>query len=169
MPSRQARAPPHLCEDATTPASGRCTQVEGTEERTNTIRSTWSLAACALTAVTSWGGGVSAQDLPAGRVYSFHAPARGNCPATDWHIVAEGNGALDGMISWNGMQDMAKATGTYSAQNGKLEMTAKEVGGQGRTATIQGTADNNSGWLTADIQGPNMKCQGVKVPWVRAV
>ena len=43
-------------------------------------------------------------------------------------------------------------------------MTAKEVGGQGRTATINGTADNNTGWLTANIQGANVKCQGVKVP-----
>jgi hypothetical protein len=44
-------------------------------------------------------------------------------------------------------------------------MTAKELGGQGRTATIQGTADSNLGWLMADILGPNVKCQGVKVPW----
>jgi hypothetical protein len=126
---------------------------------------TWSLAACALAVVAAWSGAASAQEMPPGRVYAFHAPAHGNCPAMDWHIVAEGNGTLNGMISWNGMQDMAKATGTYSAQTGKFQMTAKEVGGQGRTATIQGTADSNLGWLTADIQGPNVKCQGVKVPW----
>ena len=83
----------------------------------------------------------------------------------DWHIVTEGNGTLNGMISWNGMQDMAKATGTYNAQTGTFQMTAKEVGGQGRMATINGTADNNTGWLTANIQGANVKCQGVKVPW----
>ena len=129
------------------------------------MKSTWSLAVCALSFAAGWGGGASAQDLPPGRVYSFHAPAHGNCPAMDWHIVTEGNGTLNGMISWNSMQDMARATGTYSAQTGKFQMTAKEVGGQGRTATIQGTADSNAGWLTADIQGPNVKCQGVKVPW----
>ncbi len=83
----------------------------------------------------------------------------------DWHIVAEGNGTLEGMISWNGMQDMAKATGTYNAQSGTFQMTAKEVGGQSRTATIKGTADSNTGWLTADIEGANVKCQGVKVHW----
>jgi hypothetical protein len=129
------------------------------------MQCTWSLAACASAAVAGWSGAALAQEMPAGRVYAFHAPVHGNCPAMDWHIVAEGNGTLNGMISWNGMQDMAKATGTYSAQTGKFQMTAKEVGGQGRTATIQGTADSNLGWLTADILGPNVKCQGVKVPW----
>jgi hypothetical protein len=124
-----------------------------------------SLAACALVVAAGWGGGVLAQDLPQGRVYSFHAPARGSCPAMDWHIVTEGNGTLNGMISWNNMQDMAKAEGTYSAKTGKFQMTAKEVGGQGRTANIQGTADSNTGWLTADIDGPGVKCQAVKVPW----
>jgi hypothetical protein len=83
----------------------------------------------------------------------------------DWHIVAERNGTLEGMISWNGMQDMAKANGTYNAQSGTFQMTAKEVGGRGRTATIKGTGDSKTGWLTADIQGPNLKCQGVKVRW----
>jgi hypothetical protein len=83
----------------------------------------------------------------------------------DWHLVTEGNGTINGMISWNGMQDLARATGTYNAQAGTFQMTAKEVGGQGRTATINGTVDNNTGWLTASIQGANVKCQGVKVPW----
>ena len=129
------------------------------------MQSTWSFAACALAVVTGWAGGASAQSFPPGRIYAFHSPAQGSCPSMDWHIVTEGNGTLNGMISWNGMQDMATATGTYSAQTGTFRMTAKEVGGQGRTATINGTADNNTGWLTANIQGANVKCQGVKVPW----
>ena len=44
-------------------------------------------------------------------------------------------------------------------------MTAKEEGGQGRTATIDGTVSTQDGWLTASIEGPNVKCRGVKVPW----
>ena len=120
----------------------------------------WTLAIAAIGGSAAW-----AQNYQPGRVYAFHSQAQGNCPAMDWHIVTEGNGTLNGMISWNGMQDMAKATGTYNAQTGTFQMTAKEVGGQGRMATINGTADNNTGWLTANIQGANVKCQGVKVPW----
>jgi hypothetical protein len=125
----------------------------------------WSLVGSSMAVAAAVGSAAWAQTVPPGRIYSFHAPARGNCPAMDWHIVTEGNGTLNGMISWNGMQDMARATGNYSAQTGKFQMTAKEVGGQGRTATIQGTADSNAGWLTANIQGADVKCQGVKVPW----
>ena len=124
-----------------------------------------SFAGFALAAMAACGGAALAQSFPPGRIYAFHSPGQGNCPAMDWHLVTEGNGTINGMISWNGMQDLAKATGTYNAQAGTFQMTAKEVGGQGRTATINGTVDNNTGWLTASIQGANVKCQGVKVPW----
>ena len=43
-------------------------------------------------------------------------------------------------------------------------MTAKEVGGQGRTATVTGTV-RQDGWLTANVKGPNINCQGINVPW----
>lgn len=129
------------------------------------MKLTLSLTCCALAATAACGGAALAQNFPPGRIYAFHSPAQGNCPAMDWHIVTEANGTLEGMISWNGMQDMAKATGTYNAQAGTFQMSAKEVGGQGRTATVNGTVDNNTGWLTANIQGANVKCQGVKVPW----
>ena len=129
------------------------------------MQSAVSLTAFTLAIAAIWGDAASAQSFPPGRIYAFHSPAQGNCPAMDWHLVTEGNGTINGMISWNGMQNMAKATGTYNAQAGTFQMAAKEVAGQGRTATINGTVDNNTGWLTADIQGANVKCQGVKVPW----
>jgi hypothetical protein len=129
------------------------------------MKSISSLTSLALVTTAVWAGAASAQSFPPGRVYAFHSQPQGDCPAMDWHIVTEGNGTLAGMISWNGMQDVARARGTYNAQTGTFQMTAKEVGGQGRTANINGTADNNTGWLTANIQGANVKCQGVKVPW----
>lgn len=119
----------------------------------------------ALVIAAICGGAALAQNFPQGRIYAFHSQAQGACPPMDWHIVTEGNDKLVGMISWNGMQDMAKATGTYNAKTGTFEMTAKEVGGQGRTADITGTVDSSTGWLTAKVQGSGVKCQGVKVPW----
>ncbi len=43
-------------------------------------------------------------------------------------------------------------------------MTAVEVGGQGRTATVDGTL-RTGGWLVANVNGPNITCQGINVPW----
>ncbi len=119
-------------------------------------------------AIAAAGGVASAQQqpqLPPGRIYAFHSSANGSCPALDWHIVLEAGGSLAGMISWNNMQSMAHASGSVNTQTGAFQMTATEQGGQGRTATISGTVDSNTGWLVANIQGPNVRCQGVKVPW----
>ena len=66
------------------------------------------------------------------------------------------------MISWNGMQSMAHATGSISA-NRSFTMTATEVGGAARPATITGQA-RADGWLTADINGPGVACKGVTIP-----
>jgi hypothetical protein len=69
------------------------------------------------------------------------------------------------MISWNNMESMAHASGSLDMRTGAFHMTATEVGGQSRTATINGTVTPSSGWLKADIQGPNANCQGIQVPW----
>lgn len=104
--------------------------------------------------------------LPAvGRLYAFHSDARGGCPPIDWHVVLQEGGVLVGMISWNNMKSMAHASGRLDMRTGAFQMTATEVGGQGRTATINGTVTPSSGWLKADIQGPNANCQGIQVPW----
>jgi hypothetical protein len=106
----------------------------------------------------------SAQSLPPGRVYAFHSGAQNGCPPLDWHIVIGENNELNGMISWDSMQSMAHATGTVNPTARTFQMTAKEQGGQGRTATISGTVQPN-GWLLANISGPNVKCTGVTVQW----
>jgi hypothetical protein len=106
-------------------------------------------------------GGALAQ-VPQGRLYVFHSAAQGGCPALDWHVTAGANGALSGMISWNNMESMAHASGTV--KNGQVQMTATEVGGQNRTATVTGTV-RQDGWLTVNVTGPNVSCQGINIPF----
>ena len=94
-----------------------------------------------------------------GSVYVFHSKAMGGCPSLDWHVVVGPNNTLAGMIAWDDMKAMAHATGTMGG--GKFTMTAKEVGGQGRTATVDGTVA--AGWLVANIKGPSVDCKDIKV------
>ena len=105
------------------------------------------------------------QPLPPGRVYSFHSGATASCPALDWHVVLGDDNSLTGMISWDGMRSMAHASGML--QGNAFQMTAKEVGGRNRTATVDGTVNPSTGWLTANIKAPNLTCTGIEVPWFR--
>jgi hypothetical protein len=57
------------------------------------------------------------------------------------------------------------AWGKIDTRTGAFQMAATEVRGEGRTATVGGTVDSNSGWLIANIQAPNVDCHGVRVPW----
>ena len=122
------------------------------------------LIAAGAVAIAATCGVASAQGMPKGRVYTFHSSAQAGCPALDWHVVAGANGTLQGMIAWNDMKQMAHASGTVNMQARTFQMTAKEVGGQGRTATVTGTV-RQDGWLTANVKGPNINCQGINVPW----
>jgi len=115
-------------------------------------------------AIAATCGVASAQALPAGRVYTFHSTPQGSCPALDWHVVVQSNGDLSGMIAWNNMQSMARATGTVNMANRTFSMNAVEVGGQGRTATVTGTV-RQDGWLVANINGQDVACTGVTIPW----
>jgi len=103
------------------------------------------------------------QILPEGRLYVFHSRANGTCPELDWHIVVGTDNTLAGMIAWNDMKDMARASGTISA-NKTFQMTATEVGGMARHAQITGVI-NALGWFIADIDGPGVKCKRVTVPF----
>lgn len=109
-------------------------------------------------------GPASAQQAPEGRIYVFHSKAQASCPALDWHVVVAGNDTLTGMIAWDDMKAIARVSGTVNMSAKTFEMTAKETGGQGRTATINGTV-RSDGWLVANIKGPNVNCQGINVPW----
>ena|SRR5579863_3905713 len=121
------------------------------------------LIAVGFLAVGSAYSTAAAQGWPAGRVYAFHSGPQGGCPGLDWHIVATGSD-LNGMIAWDNMKAMARATGTLNLDAKTFQMTAKEVGGQERTATISGSVQP-SGYLVANINGPNVSCKNVTVQW----
>lgn len=109
-------------------------------------------------------GTASAQNMPEGRVYMFHSQARGGCPALDWDISVRANNTLSGMIAWDDMKSMAYATGGFDVKTRTFKMSAQEIRGSGRTATVDGTI-RQDGWLIANIHGPNVTCVGVAVPW----
>jgi len=104
-----------------------------------------------------------------GRVYSFHSQASGTCPSLDWHMVVESNGTLSGLIGTDNMSTVFRVSGTVA--KGKFHLDGKEVGGAGRTSTIDGQVRPSDGWLVADISnvsGPS-RCNNhvVHVQWYR--
>jgi hypothetical protein len=43
-------------------------------------------------------------------------------------------------------------------------MTATEMGGQGRTASVNGTL-RSDGWFTVNITGPSVDCKNINIPY----
>ena len=120
-----------------------------------------TVSALALTASL---GVASAQVFPEGRVYTFHSRAQGRCPALDWHVVVGPNNTLNGMIAWDDMKAIAHATGSLDPTARTLSMQVHEVGGQGRSATVDGTV-RQDGWLVANVNGQDVACKGITVQW----
>jgi hypothetical protein len=106
---------------------------------------------------------VIGQGIAPGTVYTFHSSAKGGCPALDWHLVAGPNNTLSGIIAWNDMSTIARASGKFDMPARTFSLVAHEVGGQGRSATVNGTV-RQDGWLIANIKAPNVACQEIKVP-----
>ena len=130
---------------------------------------TMKLVAIGILAMTALSGIASGQqqqiELPPGRVYTFHSSPGSGCPGVDWHVVVQANNVLAGVVAWNDMQSLARVNGSLDRGTGAFEMTAQEVGGQGRTAKVSGKVDPGTGWLTADVEGPNVSCRSIQVPW----
>jgi hypothetical protein len=120
-----------------------------------------TVAAGAVVVTATCNMALAQQIAPEGRVYVFHSRPAGQCPALDWHVVVGDNNTLGGMVAWNNMKSMANVTGSI-APNRTFTMSGKEVGGSGRTATITGVL-RSDGWLTANVKGPNLDCQGILV------
>ena len=121
-----------------------------------------TVSALALTASL---GVASAQVFPEGRVYMFHSRAQGSCPALDWHVVIGPNNTLNGMIAWgDDMQAIARATGSLNPTARTFSMQVHELGGQGRSATVDGTV-RQDGWLVANVNGQDVACTGISVQW----
>lgn len=101
--------------------------------------------------------------MPEGSVYVLHSKATGGCPSLDWYIVVEANGTLAGMIAWDDMETMTKATGIVDRPHHTFTMIATEIGGRARTATVEGEA-HDDGHLIASIKGPSITCTAVGIP-----
>ncbi|MGA8191766.1 MAG: hypothetical protein WB902_00150 [Acetobacteraceae bacterium] len=120
-----------------------------------------TVAAGAVVVTATCNMALAQQVAPEGRVYVFHSRPAGQCPSLDWHVVVGENNTLSGIVAWNNMKNMANVSGTI-APNRSFSMQGKEVGGSGRTATITGVL-RSDGWLTANVKGQNLDCQGILV------
>ncbi len=126
-----------------------------------TLMKTFAVGALAIAATC---GVASAQQIaPEGRIYVFHSKPSGACPALDWHVVVGANNTLGGMIAWDDMKAMASVSGSITPDK-HFTLTAKEVGGEGRTASVTGSF-RGDGWLIANVKGPKIECNGIEVPW----
>ena len=116
------------------------------------------------------------ETVPGDRVYELHSEAQGSCPSLNWHMVASPDGVLTGIVAWDNQTVVTMITGIIAPQDersGKplggnpqsrtFQGIATEVGGQNRVANFSGTIEAN-GWLNANIQGPGVACQSLKVP-----
>ena len=102
---------------------------------------------------------------PIDRFYAFNSAAQAGCPGMAWAVTVHPDGTLSGTISWNNEQSVARVTGRLDTRTGAFQMTANEVGGMGRSANINGTVNPTDNWLVANVQAPNLTCQGIRVPW----
>jgi hypothetical protein len=100
-------------------------------------------------------------------VYVLHSKASGGCPALDWHITVGSGNTLAGVIGWDDMKAIARVSGKLDPNTRHFQMTAKEVGGAERTATVDGQL-RLDGYMTANIKGPNVNCSNVTIPYVVA-
>ena len=113
-------------------------------------------------------GSVSGAVAQSAGIYVLHSWATSTCPAMDWHVTldptATGNN-VSGIIGWGeGMQHIARVAGRINPNTRFFEMTATEVGGESRTAKIDGQL-RLDGWLTADVTGDAFTCKSITVPY----
>jgi hypothetical protein len=110
---------------------------------------------------------VSAQ-MPKGSVYVLHSGAHRGCPSLDRYIVVEAGDTLAGMIAWDDMKVMTKASGRVDRPHHTFSMIETEIGGQKRTATVEGKVEGD-GQIVANIKGPNVTCTAVAIPINKAL
>jgi hypothetical protein len=109
--------------------------------------------------------GVASAQTPG--MYVLHSRAAGGCPALDWHVALDPTASgdnLSGVIGWDNMKHIARVSGVLNPNTRLFNMTATEVGGEGRTAKIDGQL-RLDGWMTANVTGPEVNCTNVTVPY----
>jgi hypothetical protein len=99
-------------------------------------------------------------------LYAFRTGANGPCPRLDWHVTLEPNGNLVGFVAWDNMEHMAKLAGSLN-KDGTFRMEAHEIGGTGKTATVEGTATGN--YINISINGTGNPCDGRYLNFPRTV
>jgi hypothetical protein len=127
-----------------------------------TRRTTLLASALALIALHGPAEAADAR-LPEDRMYILHSKAIGTCPSLDWHIAASADGSLSGLIAWDGMKWIAKATGRVDRENRTFSMTAVVIGAEERKAAIDGQV-RKDGWLIANVRGDRINCSAIAVP-----
>jgi hypothetical protein len=125
------------------------------------------LLVCSAIAGLVAGGAAALHAAPeaarGGRLFVLHSGPAGSCPSLDWHLLSEPNGVLIGMIAWDNMRFMARASGIMNNQKNTFRMVATPFVGGGRKATIEGKV-RADGSLVADVRGTHMTCLGIVVP-----
>lgn len=101
--------------------------------------------------------------VPEGRIFALHSAATGACPSLDWHIVVELHDVLAGMIAWDNMASMARASGKINRSDDSFTMIAVQMGGHSRKLRIDGHIDQR-GWIIANLRGLNATCTAIEVP-----
>jgi hypothetical protein len=95
-------------------------------------------------------------------LYAYHSPpVVGGCPGLDWHVTLEPDNSLIGFVAWDQGKHMARLEGTLKKDR-SFEMDAKEIGGQGRSATVVGKA--GGGYINMTINGSGTPCDGQNLP-----
>ena len=74
------------------------------------------------------------------------------------------NNTLNGMIAWDDMKTIAHATGSLDPTARTFSMQVHELGGQGRSAAVDGTV-RHDGWLVANVNGQDVAFKGISVQW----
>ena len=114
------------------------------------------IAVIALSAAASLSPAMAQEGKVA--LYAFHtSPVIGGCPGLDWHVTLSPDNKLAGFVAWDQGQHVAKLDGELNKDR-TLEISAKEIGGAGRTATVKGTASGE--YVNLTIIGSGSPCDG---------
>jgi hypothetical protein len=92
------------------------------------------------------------------QLYAFHTRPASGCPGLDWHLTVEPDNTITGFVGWDRMQHMARLEGTI-ARDRTFKMSGQEVGGTGKTATVDGRAGGT--YLSIAISGTGTPCDDV--------
>jgi len=120
----------------------------------------WSLALAQMPAVPA----------VEGTVFTVHAPAVGGCPSLDWHVWVGPNSTLSGVVSTGQTMHIWRVTGKLGAHS-TFHLDTKEVGGLGRTGTLDGQVQPNGALVArmGPISGGSGACgdKAVYIRWFR--